>query len=223
MIRSLLLASSFAPAFLAVLARADSHGGTPIISGVQELSGDVRLNGRPAQVGQRVHPGDVCSTGADGSCVIVIGEHVYLIREESEVEFYAEDFEEAEGSISGQIRLAAGAMLSVFGKTETNIVTPMATIGIRGTACYVDIQTDRTYACVCYGKADLGSAVDGQLLETVTTKYHDSPRYIYPPDAPQRITHAPVINHSDVELRMLEALVNRVPPFDKTQGMRPYG
>ncbi|MBL4614715.1 MAG: hypothetical protein JKY27_07575, partial [Magnetovibrio sp.] len=113
-----------------------------------------------------------------------------------------------------QIKLAAGAMLSVFGKTQSSIITPQATIGIRGTACYVDVQAQRTYACVCYGKADLGSSISGALLETVKTQHHDSPRYIYPPDGPVQIERAPVINHTDVELRMLEALVNRRPLFD---------
>jgi len=221
LIRSLLLAAGFAPALLAVVARAgaDANAKMPISAGVQELSGDVRLNGQPAKVGDVVNPGDVCMTGGDGSCVIVIGQHVYLLRENSEVEFYAEDFvQTAEGFISGTVKMAAGAMLGVFGKTETSIVSPMATIGIRGTACYVDVQSTRTYACVCYGTADLGSTVSGEVLETVVTKHHDSPRYIYAPDgkhAQGRIEQAKVLDHTDAELRMLEALVNRRPPFDE--------
>lgn len=224
LIRNLLLASGFAPALLAAVARAGANSKVPIVPGVQDMQGDVRLNHKPAQVGQLVNPGDVCTTGADGHCVIVIGEHVYLLREDSEVEFYAEDFEAAKNaSISGKIRLAAGAMLSVFGKTETDIVTPMATIGIRGTACYVEARSEHTYACVCYGKADLASSMSGAHLETVVTQYHDSPRYIYAPGGAVQIEKAPVINHTDAELRMLEALVNRTPPFDKKGGPKPYG
>ena len=222
LIRSLLLASGFAPVLLSTLARADGHTKKPIIPGVQKMSGDVRLNAKPAETGQSVHPGDVCTTGADGSCVIVIGQHVYLVRENSEVEFYAEDFEEGlDQSISGKIRMLTGAMLSVFGPTKTQIVTPMATIGIRGTACYIQAQAERTYACVCYGGAELSSAVSGQVLETVQTKHHDSPRYIYAPDAKVHIEQAKVIDHTDSELRMLEALVNRRPPFD-APGAEPY-
>ena len=222
-IRNLAQAAGFAPVIMAAIARADGHGAKKAISaGVQEMSGDVRLNGAPASVGQVVNPGDVCTTGVDGSCVIVMGEHVYLIRESSEVEFYAEDFEEAEGSLSGRIWMKVGAMLSVFGKTKTQIITPMVTIGIRGTACYVDAQSQRTYACVCYGQADLGGTADGKLLETVTTTHHESPRYVYAPGAPQRIEKAPVINHTDAELRMLEALVGRVPPFDGKPDYKPY-
>jgi len=215
MIRGVLLASGFAPALLVALGRAGANSKVPVIPGVQDVSGDVRINAGPALVGQVVHPGDVVTTGRDGSCVIIIGEHVFLIREGSEIEFYDEYFEEGlDTSVSGRIRVAAGAILSVFAKTDTTISTRFATIGIRGTACYVSVEPERTYACVCYGRGDLGGAEDGLHLESVTTIHHDSPRYIYPASAPQRIEKAPVFNHKDAELRMLEALVNRRPPFD---------
>lgn len=223
MIRGLLLASGFAPTLLTVLARADANSKVPVIPGVQEMSGDVRINTIAARVGQLVNPGDTVRTGADGSCVIIIGEHVYLIRENSELEFFAEDFVQDEnGGVSGTIKMLSGAMLSVFAPTRTDIVTAFATIGIRGTACYVSAQAERTYACVCYGRGELGGAEDGKHLETVVTEYHDSPRYIYAQDAKTRIEEAPVIDHTDAELRMLEALVNRKPPFDKKPGLKPY-
>lgn len=227
MIRGLLLASGFAPAMLAVLRQAGANSKVPIIPGVQEAHGDVRINADPAQVGQLLHPGDTVRTGADGSCVIIIGAHVYLIREDAEIEFFSEDFAQDEtgavsGAISGTINMLSGAMLSVFGTTRTDINTPFATLGIRGTACYVVAGPARTYACVCYGRGELGGAEDGQHLESVVTTYHDSPRYIYPLGAPVRIEKAPVIDHSDAELRMLEALVNRKPPFDAKSGLKPY-
>lgn len=223
LIRALLLASGFAPAMLSMVARADANSKVPVIPGVQRTTGDVRINAAPAQVGQLLNPGDVVRTGADGDCVIIIGQHVYLIRENSEIEFFAEDFAQDEnGVVSGTIKMLSGAMLSVFGQTRSDIVTPFATIGIRGTACYVALGAARTYACVCYGTGELGGAEDGRHLETVVTEYHDSPRYIYPPGAATRIEKAPVIDHSDAELRMLEALVNRKPPFDKKPGLKPY-
>lgn len=222
-VRAILVAGGCAPVLLGALRAAGANSKVPVVPGVQELSGDVRINRRPAQVGQVVHPGDVVRTGADGSCVIIIGAHVYLIREDAEIGFYEEDFAQDEnGAVSGLVRIAKGAMLSVFGKTETQIATPWATIGIRGTACYVDSRADSTYACVCYGTADLGGAPDGRFLETVVTKHHDSPRLIYPPDAPERIVPAAVVDHTDAELKMLEAMVNREPPFVGKAGLKPY-
>jgi hypothetical protein len=105
-------------------------------------------------------------------------------------------------------------MLSVFGQTHTDIVTPFATVGIRGTACYVEAYKDRTYACVCYGRGELSGTEDKKPLETVITTHHDSPRLIYPKGAATRIEVAKVVDHTDDELRLLEALVDRKPPFD---------
>ena len=46
----------------------------------------------------------------------------------------------------------------------------------------------------------------------MVTKKHDAPRYIYA-SGEQLIVKAPVINHTDDELFMLEALVGRMPSF----------
>jgi hypothetical protein len=52
-----------------------------------------------------------------------------------------------------------------------------------------------------------------EISETVTTSHHDQPRFIY--SGEKRIEQAPVINHSDQELILLEKLVGRIPPFVK--------
>jgi len=44
------------------------------------------------------------------------------------------------------------------------------------------------------------------------TERHDAPRYIYA-SGEQLIVKAPMINHTDDELFMLEALVGRMPGF----------
>ncbi len=86
-------------------------------------------------------------------------------------------------------------------------------IGIRGTAGYIEVERDRTYVCICYGAADLHAADDPAAAETVTTRHHDEPRYIYAGGLPRLIETAPVVNHTDEELAMLEVLVGRQPPF----------
>ena len=217
LVRALLLAGGLAPVMMALVRGAGANSQVPVVPGVQEFEGDFRVNGALAKVGQSVRPGDVVTTGANGSGIIIIGLHAYTIRENSEIEFYAEDFVEDEsGAVSGTIKILSGAVLSVFGNTNTTIQTPVANIGIRGTACYVDASDPgRTYACVCYGRGELSAASDGRHLETVVTTYHDSPRYIYAPGGPKRIAVAKVIDHTDAELRLLEMLVNRRPPFDR--------
>ena len=74
--------------------------------------------------------------------------------------------------------------------------------------------SERTYVCLCYGLADLQASSMPEARQTVTTTHHDAPRYIYARGGtPVRmIETAPVINHTDAELIMLEALVGRKPP-----------
>jgi hypothetical protein len=220
LVRALLLASGAAAPLLKIVNSAQAFSRAPIVPGVQEFTGDLRLNGRPARRGDLVSPGDTATTGPNSSAVIIIGQHAFMLRANSTVEFYPVYFEK-DGVVSGAIKVATGAMLAVFGQNkETTIATPIATIGIRGTGCYVETDSKRSYVCLCYGRADLGSAPTGRLLETVETTSHDKPRYIYPPGAPSLISSAPVIDHSDDELRLLEALVHRVPPFDDNDSLQ---
>lgn len=215
LVRALLLAGGATPALLNAVRSARAMSKTPIVPGVQDFEGDVRLNNLPVQRGQIVNPGDIATTGPASSVAIVIGLNAFLLRENTTIEFYPFYFEEDDGGITGTLKVVTGAMLSVFGKTSgTTINTAVVSVGIRGTGCYVDARPERTYACLCYGSADLVAASTGRLLETVTTTYHDKPRYIYPPGAAVPIEAAPVIDHTDAELRLLESLVHRRPPFD---------
>lgn len=215
LVRALLLGAGLTPFMWHMLGSAKGNSTVPVIPGFQKINGTVHLNGKIPALHQPVMPGDVVNTGDKSSAIIIIGQHAYMMRENAEIEFYTEDFAQTpEGDISGVIKIISGAVLSVFGKTDTKISTELVTIGIRGTACYVEVSPNRTYACVCYGKADLVGVADKRLLETVITAHHDAPRYIYAPGATNRIEVAPVINHKDAELRLLESLLNRKPPFD---------
>jgi hypothetical protein len=178
--------------------------------GVYRASGDARINGAPAKPGMDVRAGDVITTGADGEITFVIARDAMLVRKNSRVEIAGE-----KGSlIAAGLRIVTGAVLSVFTPGQPKrITTVTATIGIRGTAVYVEAEADKTYVCTCYGVADLAATGDPAAHETVTTKHHDQPRYIMAKGAPQMLTGAPAINHSDAELIFLESLVGRTPPF----------
>lgn len=217
LIRTLLLGLGMSPAVLSVLKNASATSHTPIEPGFLKVVGNVRLNGAPAHVGLAVHPGDVCTTGTDGECIISIGKHVFLLRTDSEVEFYSEHFEEGlDTSISGRIKIFAGAILSVFGNTDTTISTPLATIGIRGTGIYIEVSPEKDYVCLCYGRAKLRSNLNSNVHEDLDTFHHDAPRNFYAhPDEHNGLFIEPekMINHMDEELILLEFLVGRIPLF----------
>jgi hypothetical protein len=186
--------------------------------GVHRLRGDVRINGAPATEGMDVKAGDVVTTGAGSEVVFVTGKDAFLVRANSRVE--------AQGVLGALVlsglRLVTGAVLSVFPRGEPKTLrTPTATIGIRGTAVYLEAEESRTYVCTCYGEADIASAMDPSARETVRTTHHEQPRYVMGMGAPQMLMGAPVINHTDAELTMLEALVGRKPPFLDRPGYQP--
>jgi hypothetical protein len=182
-----------------------------IETGLRTSFGEVRINGKAARRGMLVRPGDSIVAGPDAQAVLVVERDALLVRGNSEVSL-----------LKTGLRIATGAVLSVFapgGRRE--IQTSTAVIGIRGTAVYVEARPDRSYVCTCYGEAILEPRGEPAARETVQTTHHEQPRYIMATGAPQRVMRAPVVNHTDAELHMLESLVGRSPPF-QGKGYKPY-
>ena len=46
--------------------------------------------------------------------------------------------------------MLTGGLLAVW-KGNRQIETSVATAGIRGTGCYIEVEKRRTYFCLCYG------------------------------------------------------------------------
>jgi len=176
--------------------------------GVYRVRGEARVRGVPARRGMDVRAGDTVATGADGEIIFVVNRDAFLLRASSRLEI---------GGAADVFRIITGALLSVYqpGVRKT-LQAQTATIGIRGTAVYVETRADRTYVCTCYGEAELIPLADPARAETVHTRHHEQPRYILGKGAPQMMMRAPVVNHTDAELRMLESLVGRGVPFDPT-------
>ena len=187
-----------------------------IAPGVRTATGDVSVNGAAATQGMQVKAGDSVVTGPNGDVVFVVGRDAFLIRPESRVEL----LRRGNSPLLTGLRVLSGRILSVFspGRRRT-IHAVTATIGIRGTAVYVEAAPDKTYVCTCYGTVELASRDDPKARETIRTKHHDQPRYVMASGAPQMLMGAPVVNHTDAELILLEGLVGRKPPFGTA---RPY-
>jgi hypothetical protein len=187
----------------------DALAARPQPGGMVMIKGEVQVNGSAAGTGTLVTPGDSVVTAAGGLAVFVVGKDAFLLRQGSELHT-------AGGSaLIASLRLVTGKLLSVFGRGQRSIITPTAAGGIRGTGIYIEAEAERTYVCACYGLVDLQARNMPAARETVNTTHHDAPRYIYAHgEMPiKMITVAPVTNHSDAELIMLEALVGREPPF----------
>ena len=191
-----------------------------VAPGVRRLRGRATINGAPAAEGMPVRPGDAVATAPGGQIVFVTGRDAMLMRGATQVEVEGG----AGAAIAAGLRVLTGAILSVFAPGEPKrIETLTATIGIRGTAVYIEASADKTYVCTCYGIAEIVPTSDPAAAETVHTMHHEQPRYVMAGGAPQMVMKAKAINHTDAELTMLEALVGRVPPFVKKSGRAPSG
>ena len=71
----------------------------------------------------------------------------------------------------------------------------------------MEVDLEKTYIRTCYGTTFIQVIKDLTIKETVKTNHHDEPRYIYSNN--DVIEKAPVINHTDLKLIMLEELVFR--------------
>lgn len=183
-------------------------------TGIYRISGEVLVNGQPATEGMPVGPGDEVRTGANGQAVYVIGKDAFMQREDSTVRFgtdAARDF----------LRVVSGKLLSVFGKGNKTLITPTATLGIRGTGCYIEAQETEVYFCLCYGRVNLVPLADPSQATEFQTKYHDHPLRIYRGAGMPAMVDASVINHTDAELIMLESLLGRRPPFTESSNYTP--
>lgn len=183
-------------------------------AGLVRFHGPVTINGRPASLGQSIQPGDTISTGIDSEAVYVVGQDAYLLRERSSVTLTGD-------KLRYGLRILTGKLLSVFGKGEKRIETPTATIGIRGTGCYIEAEAKGVYFCLCYGEAEVRPLRQPEAIERIWTKHHDRPVFL-PTTGKQALLAARVRNHRDVELVLLESLVGRIPPFVGQPGLSDY-
>lgn len=174
--------------------------------GMHQIIGNkVEVNGRPAREGMPIAPGDTISTGAASSAIYIVGQDAYLQRDQSIVTL-------AGDGLKTGLRIISGKLLSVFAKGSKEIRTQSVTFGIRGTACYIESTAAQVYFCLCYGQAEISSTQHPEQTETIETRYHDHPVYLNA-DSSRMMVPATVINHTDIELILLESLVGRIPPF----------
>ena len=179
---------------------------------VYDYAGQVKIDGRPANLDSKITASSVIETGDDSHIIFVYAKDAFILRNNSHLQM------EGKGIITG-FRILTGKVLSVFGKRKQGsrpigLKTTAATIGIRGTGIYVEAEPEQSYVCTCYGVADIAAINDKSSRETVHTHHHDSPRFIHTNGSKGGlITPAPVINHTDDELILIETLVGRTVPF----------
>jgi len=175
--------------------------------GLHRLEGSATINGKPAAAGSKVNLGDRIATGAGSSAVVVQKGDAFLMRADTVIEI------KGDNGVLTELLVASGRVLSVFAKKPVTVKAAVATIGIRGTGAYLEVEKDSVYFCLCYGEA----VIEGPQMEPklVKTTHHESPLVLTTTTPSMAAQPGPFRNHTDEELVMLEALVGREPPFMK--------
>ena len=183
---------------------------------IYDIRGHVKVDGQRASLNTRVHANSLIETGSNSYIIFAVGKDAHLVRENSRLQLAGSNY------VEDSLRLFTGKLLSVFGpraKSSYALHTNVATIGIRGTGVYLEAEDDHSYVCTCYGSANITSTQDTSASELVQTQHHDAPRYILAnPDSGKLIIPAPVINHTDEELMLIETIVGRTTPFSAVKG-----
>ena len=176
---------------------------------IYKLKGSVSIDGVAADINTPIRASSLVKTGENSRVIFVVGKDAFILRSNSELQLGGDGF-----LLSG-MRIVSGKLLSVFGKRTRpyKLQTVTATIGIRGTGIYVEADAEQSYVCTCYGHTLIASVDDPNQQQEVISKHHDQPLYILPKGAGEVIRPAPFINHTDVELALIEELVGRSVPF----------
>ena len=182
--------------------------GSARAANIRELSGRVYINKRVASADSEILPGDLVTTSHDGRIAFTVDNDAFLLKERTSLQVG-----ESESSLVSLLQVLTGRLLSVFETgRQRSIVMPTATIGIRGTACFLNVVPDSIYYCNCYGRTTLTS---GGKVEDFESTQHSAHQIDFDGDKMMGMQVMAVIDHSDDELRQLESWVGRVPAFDR--------
>ena len=173
----------------------------PAGKSIYRLTGSATINGSNATQQSIIKPGDTLETGPDSELIFVVGGNSMILRSKTRMVIDGGVKDADSSPFISALRLLAGKVLSVSRNSPMNVLTPTATIGVRGTGWDAEADPELTYFCTCYGK-------------TVDSEHHDEPVYIAGnASSGQSISKAPFVDHTDQELALIEALVGRSPPY----------
>jgi hypothetical protein len=189
------------------IAKALAAGTAGGAEGLVRLDGSATINGAPAKPGMPVQAGDKVVTGKDSSAVVVVGKDAFLLRSHTVIAYGGRN------AVVTRITVEQGKTLAVFGAKDLEIKAANASIGIRGTGAYLEVEPKQVYFCLCYGEA----VIAGPKMpdKVVKTTHHEQPLYLRDDGSTLTAEPGPFLNHTDAELVMLEALCGREPPFMK--------
>lgn len=168
----------------------------------------VSVEGRAIKSGRAVKPGESVSVG---ETILVEEAGFAVIKIKDRASFQLKDAGKLivdEVSDSVLLTLDYGSLLSVVSPTggkKFHIVTPAATVGVRGTAFYMEARAaDQTYVCLCEGAVSIEANGVTQEIRAPDRSHHVP--VLIAPDKAGRMAmgRAEMLNHTNADIESLE-------------------
>ena len=171
-----------------------------VVSYSQEIisSGEVLVNGQGITKGQVIKQGDTVETKSKSTVRFNIGKDAFSAQANTK-------FQLQKLGTKRILNVVNGGVIAVFGGGNHGISTPNMTAGIRGTGTYTLVRDSKTYFCTCYGETEVGA--NGHTKDLKATHHN----MVWITDTKIKPT-MDMEEHTDAELRELEAMVGRDVP-----------
>lgn len=172
---------------------------------IVKKSGEVFVNQKPMKVNQKIKLGDFIQTKSNSKIVFNIGKSAFMAKENTQ-------FKITDDGTTKTLNVISGGVLAVFqhGDEKHEVKTPNMTAGIRGTGIFAKVEQNKSYFCTCYGKTELVNEHNRHAKKLIAS-HHNMVWVTQTKIKPVK----KMLGHNDKELRELEAIVGRIPDFDK--------
>jgi len=140
-----------------------------------------------------------------------VGKNAFMLRKNSQISIATDN------TAVTALRLITGGVMGVFAEGRKSIKAKTFTAGIRGTGIYLEEQSaSDVYCCLCYGVADFTAPDGSGQLMHLDSRHHDRPVTIgLSKNGKSELFDDKSVNHNDDELRVLEKMCGREPPFEE--------
>jgi len=170
------------------------------------FEGDVRIDGRQAEIGAVLAAKALIETGSGASCEIVFDRKNALRVGQNAVASL--DFS---GPVK-QVSLTKGGLTSVLrklgkasGGDRFRVTTPTVVAGVRGTSFCIWVDESSTYVCACNGSVRTIDA-KGSNAQDLSAAHHVARNYVSK-DGAIEVSPAGVEHHSDASVESLAARI----------------
>jgi ribosomal 50S subunit-recycling heat shock protein len=178
--------------------------------------GEVLVNDKKLTKSTVIKVGDFIKTKKNAKVRFNIGNSAFLAKGNSRFSITKEGDKQT-------LNVLTGGVLAVFkhGEGKHSVKTPNMTAGIRGTGVFAEVKNNKSYFCTCYGETNLeseghvhmdGASITHKNHKHFKTGYH---KMVWVKENGEIKDAKEMRGHTDEDLRTLEAMVGRVPDFDK--------